>query len=325
MKKFASLALFCSLFPLSGMAGTVNFVPEGILKFDLKTSNSNYSKVYRHRNLEDDLLSQKLRRYGIEDTEVTGDLAEAETITNFSFSYGLSDTWNLQYTGSQVEKARTSNLTLASGASDAATSFVEEYQSQSVSGLGDSQLMLGWRYSYTDKFDFRWNWTYIHDDGASSYDDVAHYNVGTGNKGVLMELLMDYYPLEGGQVFQTSFWVADTEHKSLADENGDLQELRLGQSLGYNAHWLALEGNVFWGAGIEATQQTASKFGDIAFYNEGNKMDFIVRLGYGNMKQLEGDNVPALPWEAEFDYVETILGINANLLKGYRASFSLYF
>ena len=325
MKKFASLILICGLLPLSGMAGTVDFLPEGLLKFDLTNSGTSHSEVYRHRNLSESLLAKKLRRYGIADSEISGDMSESETITNFSINYGLSDTWNLQYLVSQVVKSRSSNLTLSSGAGTAATSFVQEYKSQSVSGAGDSQLMLAWRYAYTDQFDFRWNFTYISDDGTSSYNDAAHFNVGTGSKGVLTELIMDYYPLNGDQVIQMSAWLKDSEHKDVADANGDLQELRLGSSLGYNFDWLFLNGDLFWGAGIEAAQQSVSKYGSTAFYDEGNKMDFIAHIGYGNLKALEGEKVPSLPWEAELSYVETILGINANHLKGTRASVSIYF
>ncbi|MGK0290769.1 MAG: hypothetical protein ACI86H_002232 [bacterium] len=293
----------------------------------VSNNNSSFSpndfSVSRH---ERPLIEKYLEDFGLLANDFTGSIKEITTQYDILIEYGLSTNWSFGFYIPYLWKERQSELTdnnLGSSTATLKTSFESTYASDKQSGLGDVELWLTQKLSYSDESSFQWAFGVKANTGKTFYDDTGKLHLGQGESSALVAFRWRNYSRYSRINSNFELFYNRPLGATVTDSSGDSVTL---------AHAAFFQAKL----GIENTGKT-SNFGlNLIFQRQGegtlgetkladnySQVGYEFFFGFGNLHLLE-QKVIDTPFHISFHIEDVISGDDVKRNTTFKMNFMLY-
>lgn len=333
MKGFSSGCLFAAVHalvvlaaapPLSAASWEDEFVPRGVVHSRVAVRSERLDGALDKQGDPQTLKHYLIRDEAVRD-QVTGEITRQITRYDFSFGYGLSDSWNLALNLPFLQLEQTSDLATTSPDTDIAT-LLAELQTESRSGLGDLRLTSLHRPVFSDRNGFIWGYGAEIPSGANTayYVDNTTFDVSNQTAAAFIFLHYAHFPALRRSRLDLRVEVKMGAAGAVTVAGGTQATLRPGNQLRVNLGWRQEFGD--FGAELEMELDASRPSwldGEVGGDAE-RGVRARLHLDYGNLAELETGPV-GFPFRFGLQIQTLISGANVPDGQIVSAAFQFFF
>lgn len=301
-------------------------LPSGVWKVNYAYQYSTTDSVLIKGLDKESLLVYQLRKAKVFRNYFSGRMEWTTKREELSIQLGITDYISVNLLLPHVTQERKSDLIQNGDDSPMKTRFLETYGDSTISGMGDAELWITSRLTYSDTNDFRMGVILRGDTGKyQSYSSPGKLDTGDGNVDIVPYARWSIYPqtikMKWGFDVSYTFAQKATINDSIEGNKASMNRANEAEAELF-MEWQAGVFNI--GGGFKHRQKKSTHINSIdqqdAFLS--NSLYFIT--GIGNLVDLEEKEV-VLPWQLQLQVEYVLFGRNIPQTLTGKLGISLYF